>query len=476
MSAAPSHSEDLFAGHLVAGRLVVGLDGPVLLPAEAAWLRRWRPAGVILFGRNVRDAAQLRRLCDELHASLPAGAEIMADQEGGAVSVLAAAAGRPPAAWTLGAIDDPELTRRVHRATAQRARACGIDRLLAPCADVLIAPGNTVIGSRAFGATPDLVARHVAAAVRGLREGGVRCCLKHWPGHGAVSRDTHLGAAAPVPFCDAQPYAAGLAAGAGAIMLGHLVAPGEDRPASLSRQAAARARSLGARLLLSDDITMGALRAPLAARGIVVPGEALADPGELTPAWLAAVDTGACDLLLCRGIPWRALPLGDPSLPAGPLPAALRRDEAPAESCWVEARRRAAAPCLDPRAGPLALWLTSPDHRWGTPDRQTLRAAGWRGRCLLVPQEAGDAGPVVQLLVAGHAPAAADRLAAARRWFSRSLADHGSSVVLGHPGLAFQARALLPQGWTVSVGAGVTPADIAPLLVVPAPINQDPAG
>ncbi len=462
-----------FVGLPVAGRLVVGLVGPALLSSEAAWLRRYRPAGVILFGRNVRNAGQLRRLCDDLRAALPAGAEIMADQEGGAVSVLADAAGRPPAAWALGLIDDPELTRRVHRATAQRARACGIDRLLAPCADVLLAPGNTVIGSRAFGAAPELVARHVAAAVRGLREGGVRCCLKHWPGHGAVVRDTHLGAAAPVPFCDERPYAAGLAAGAEAIMLGHLIAPGEDRPASLSRQAAARARRLGARLLMSDDITMGALRAPLAAGGVTAPGDGLAEPGDLTTAWLDAVDVGACDLLLCRGIPWRALPVAGQAPPAAITAPAPRRGEAPAESCWREARRRAAVPCLDPRSGPLALWLTAPEHRWGSPDMQTLRSAGWRGRCLLVPQDTGDEPPLGQLLVAGHAPAAADRLATVRRWFHGALADWGRCVVLGHPDLASQLGPLLPGGWTVCTGAGMTPADLAPLIVVRSAFLRD---
>ncbi|MBA4378965.1 MAG: hypothetical protein C0395_10010 [Gemmatimonas sp.] len=336
----------------VAGRLVVGLLGPALLPAEAAWLRRHRPAGVILFGRNVRDAAQLRGLCDDLRRALPAGAEIMADQEGGAVSVLAAAAGRPPSAWTLGAIDDPELTRRVHRATAQRARDCGLDRLLAPCADVLLAPGNTVIGSRAFGSSSGLVARHVAAAVRGLREGGVRCCLKHWPGHGAVARDTHLGAATPVPFRDERPYAAGLAAGAEAIMLGHLVAPGEASPASLSLPAATRARRLGAGLLLSDDITMGALRSPLAALGVTAPGDGLADRATWrlrgsppsTPAPATGCCAGGSPGGPCRSTAWNRPPASRRRRPidATPrrIPPGAKRAAAPPRPAWTRGRAR----------------------------------------------------------------------------------------------------------------------------------------
>ncbi|NTV04403.1 hypothetical protein HGA89_05785, partial [bacterium] len=86
------------------------------------------------------------------------------------------------------------------------------------------------------------------------------------------------------------------------------------------------------------------------------------------------------------------------------------------------------------------------------------------GRCLLAPQERGDEPPLGPILIAGHAPAAADRLAAARYWSLDALADRGLCVVAGHPGLAVQAQGLLPSGWTVRVGAGLAPADLAPLF------------
>ena len=79
--------------------------------------------------------------------------EIVADHEGGPVSQLSFAVGRPPAAWALGVLDDPDLTRRVFVETGRRCRQLGIDRLLAPCADVLTEVHNPVIGSRAFGNT-----------------------------------------------------------------------------------------------------------------------------------------------------------------------------------------------------------------------------------------------------------------------------------------------------------------------------------
>ena len=84
----------------LAARLVVGLAGPRLHDAERAWLVRWRPAGVILFSRNVTGADLLRDLVRDVRAALAPGAEICVDHEGGPVSFLQAAAGRPPAAAT----------------------------------------------------------------------------------------------------------------------------------------------------------------------------------------------------------------------------------------------------------------------------------------------------------------------------------------------------------------------------------------
>ncbi|MFN2369607.1 MAG: glycoside hydrolase family 3 N-terminal domain-containing protein, partial [Candidatus Krumholzibacteriia bacterium] len=268
----------------LAARLVVGLAGPGLHPAEVAWLVRHRPAGVILFGRNVTGADQLAALAAALRVAVP-GLEIGADHEGGPVAVLAAAVGRPPAAATLGLLDDPDLTRRVHAATGRRLAACGIDRVFAPVADVLTEPRNPVIGVRAFGADCDLVARHVAAAVVGLTDGGVACCLKHWPGHGGTVADSHLEAAvlgAPPPEA---PFAAGLAAGAGAAMVAHVLPPGGGGlPASLDPAQAAALRALApdrTLVLYADDVTMGALRAPLAAAGVAGPAAAgLADPAD----------------------------------------------------------------------------------------------------------------------------------------------------------------------------------------------------
>lgn len=435
----------------LATRLVVGLAGLRLDPRERDWLERWRPAGVILFRRNVSDARQLERLCADLREALPPGAEIMADHEGGPVSVLDAVCGRPPAPWTLGELDDPELTRAVMRDAARPARDCGVDRLLAPCTDVMSEPGNPIIGARAFGATPARVARHAAAAVAGLREGGVDVCLKHWPGHGGTRGDTHLEAVAPVTPDDPAPLQAALDAGADAVMLGHLRLPDDARPASVSAEAAARLRreAPGARLL-SDDLTMGALGPALGQEGPA----GLRNPGDLPLSWFEAAARGGCDLWLCRGIPWSAWPLPDGAGPRlGPdvdPPGPLGQDT---PESWLRAWTLASSPVLDPGRGPLRVWRPAPDHRWGDLTDAAIAEAGWNGE--VRAWSPGDTGTAAfgQALVASHAPLEAAEVEA----FTRDLADAGSLVALGHPSHADRLARRLPSGWSVEAGHDLRP-------------------
>ncbi|WP_307801367.1 glycoside hydrolase family 3 protein [Actinomadura violacea] len=169
------------------------------------------------------------------------------DEEGGDVTRLGGhATGSPyPGNAALGAVDDPELTRRVYRSLGAELAEVGVNLNFAPSVDVNTADDNPVIGTRSFGPDPDLVARHAAAAVTGTQEAGVAACCKHFPGHGATVEDSHLG----VPIVDAGlelldrrelvPFRAAIAAGTQAVMTGHLNLPAITRgvPATLSRAA-----------------------------------------------------------------------------------------------------------------------------------------------------------------------------------------------------------------------------------------------
>ncbi len=445
---------------MIAGRLVVGVAGPRLHEREAAWLRRYRPAGVILFHRNCPDAAALADLMAELRAALPEGAEICVDHEGGAVSFLQAASGRPPAARTLGDVDDPDLTHRVHAETARRLATLGIDRVLAPCCDVLTEAHNPVIGARAFGDGGDLVARHAVAAATGLAAGGLRGCVKHWPGHGGSRHDTHeREAAAVAPSADDDaPFTAALRAGLDAVMVGHLPSGAGKPPVSVDAEAvAALRRSLpDGTLIYSDDISMGALRESLAGQGVASPDgrdAGIVDPADLGLDWLQAVATAGCDRLLLRGIPWRALPLEDgegPRLPADP--PAPRLDEAgPEAAVYAEARQRAAAGAAWRPEGPV-LWL---DLTAG--DRLGEAGAYAPALGLLLPElhrltlpegRLPGVSDVAAVLVTSHRPLSMEAAAL----ITSLAAPSGMALGAGHPSLAGDLRRLLPDAWTVTDG------------------------
>lgn len=447
-------------------RLVVGLAGPQLHPAEARWLREYQPAGVILFGRNCTGAAQCAQLCAEVHACLPADAEIMADHEGGPISVLAAAVGRPPALWTLGSLGDRDLTRRVHAETARRLRALGIDRVLAPCCDVLVEPRNPVIGSRAFGAEPRAVAAQVAAAVTGLREGGVRTCLKHYPGHGGTAGDSHHVAVAAGAGALAEPFDAGFAAGADGLMVGHIAQGDGGLPLTLDGGALARLRTSlapGVRLF-ADDVTMGGLRPALAGLGVTLDDghtEGLVDPGDLTRGWLETLAAAGCDLLLVRGIPWRALPLEDGAVGPGLPPAvAAPVADAPGGDLYGEVRARAARGIrlADP-AGSL-LWLDATGgDRWGEAAGLRSWLEGRFGQVFRVtPGEDSPSAGARTLLVTSHRPLGEGFAG----WLEGGLATGGEAVVAGHPVLAQDVTSVLGDGWVVRAVFDVRPEDLGP--------------
>ena len=202
-------------------------------------------AGVTIFGPNIAGPEQLAGLTAQLRSA--GGLPLVAiDEEGGDVTRIAHLTGSPyPGNAALGAVDDVNLTQAVHRALGQDLGALGINVNLAPSVDVNTASDNPVIGIRSFGPDPDLVARHAAAAVRGLQAAGVAACAKHFPGHGSTSADSHHGivtveaSLALLRRRDLPPFAAAIAAGVRGVMPGHLRVPeltGAD-PATLSAAA-----------------------------------------------------------------------------------------------------------------------------------------------------------------------------------------------------------------------------------------------
>jgi beta-N-acetylhexosaminidase len=154
-----------------------------------------------------------------------------------------------PSAMAIAATGDPGLAERLGRATAQQARAIGVHHLYAPVADVNVNPDNPVINVRSFGEDPEEVARYVAAFCRGVEAGGGIATLKHFPGHGDTSVDSHRSlpvlkvARERLDRVELVPFRAGLAAGARSVMVGHLSVPALD-PTPAPVLPAARRRNI----------------------------------------------------------------------------------------------------------------------------------------------------------------------------------------------------------------------------------------
>jgi beta-N-acetylhexosaminidase len=202
-------------------------------------------AGVTIFGPNIAGPQQLAALTAQLRSA--GGLPLVAiDEEGGDVTRIAHLTGSPyPGNAALGAVDDAALTAAVYQSLGQDLAGLGINVNLAPSVDVNTAADNPVIGIRSFGSDPDLVARHAAAAVRGLQAAGVAACAKHFPGHGSTSADSHHGIVTVQASLDLlrrrdlPPFSAAIAAGVRGVMPGHLRVPEltGDAPATLSAAA-----------------------------------------------------------------------------------------------------------------------------------------------------------------------------------------------------------------------------------------------
>jgi beta-N-acetylhexosaminidase len=227
-------------------------------------------AGVTIFGPNIAGPEQLAGLTAQLRSA--GGLPLVAiDEEGGDVTRIAHLTGSPyPGNAALGAVDDVNLTAAVHQALGQDLAALGINVDLAPSVDVNTAADNPVIGIRSFGPDPDLVARHGAAAVRGLQAAGVAACAKHFPGHGSTSADSHHGIVtidASLDLLrrrDLPPFAAAIAAGVRGVMPGHLRVPELTGAAPATLSAAALNGLLRGELgftgvIISDALEMRAV-------------------------------------------------------------------------------------------------------------------------------------------------------------------------------------------------------------------------
>jgi beta-N-acetylhexosaminidase len=179
---------------------ITGVSGATLTPDEAAFLRSARPCGFILFGRNCISHDQIRRLVGDVRAAV--GSDdllVLIDQEGGRVQRLRPPLGRalPPAAAYARLYEQDEergleAAFLAARLVAEDLLALGINTDCAPVLDVPVPGAHDIIGDRAYGAEPVQIAALGRAVAEGFMAGGVLPVIKHIPGHGRATADSHL--------------------------------------------------------------------------------------------------------------------------------------------------------------------------------------------------------------------------------------------------------------------------------------------
>jgi beta-N-acetylhexosaminidase len=278
---------------------ISGVAGPALTGEERQFLQEARPWGLIVFKRNIESPASLKALIDDFRSAVGWQAPVLVDQEGGRVQRLGPPhwPSYPPGA-AYGRLYDRDKNIGLAAATlganlmAADLTEVGIDVDCTPIADLPVAGGDPIIGDRAYGTEPAKVAAIAGAIATGLLQGGVLPVLKHLPGHGRATADSHEKlpvVAADRATLEATDFAAfrplnALPLGMTAHVVFSAIDPVAPATASVTIVRDVIRDSIGfSGLLMSDDISMGALSGSI---------------GERTKAAIAA----GCDVALhCNG-------------------------------------------------------------------------------------------------------------------------------------------------------------------------------
>jgi beta-N-acetylhexosaminidase len=273
----PDWTEEEYKG-LVGQLFIVGFHGTTPSKDIEMLIREYKVGAIVLFQRNVESADQLRDLVNSLQeiarsAGYKQGLFIAIDQENGLVTrVKPPIAPQLPGGMALGATGDASNAYKIACATSETLKSFGINMNYGPIADVNSEPKNPVIGVRSPSDNPEVVGKFVSEQIRGFKDSGIASCVKHFPGHGDTSVDSHYGlpeiskSMAEIRACELVPFKRAIDEGAESVMTAHIKLSGisEELPASLSPFAMGLLRNeLGFNgLIVSDCLEMDGVRGP----------------------------------------------------------------------------------------------------------------------------------------------------------------------------------------------------------------------
>lgn len=276
------------------GRLFVfGFEG-TSFPSEWNDLKKEFGAfGIILFAHNIENNhLAVVELSKQVRSMFGCAPLFCTDQEGGRVQRISGEHFEIPAALELAKTKSPRQIKNLSRTLAENLRAIGIGWNLAPVADTFH-PECSVIGDRAWHENPHIAAKHVSAWVEGQRTARVASCLKHFPGHGRATADTHRERSklnvnlTELWKYEARPFISGIRAGAESVMLAHIELKDDDLPSSLSPKVIDYLKSAlkFSGLVITDDLCMAAISKRF----------------EVAEAAIAALSAGCNMAMICKG-------------------------------------------------------------------------------------------------------------------------------------------------------------------------------
>jgi beta-N-acetylhexosaminidase len=262
------------AKDLLGELFIMGFSGQELSEETEAFLSTAKIGGVILFAQNYESPEQVTQLINRIQEcrtdELPLWVTV--DHEGGKVQRFREGFTRIPEAGNVARINSPKFLFELSEKTAAELKAVGVNVNFAPIADINSNPKNPVIGNRAYGESEDSVSKMVSAFVRGHLTQGVQPCVKHFPGHGDTTVDSHFALPKVVDPIESlrerefKPFVKAFKSGCRWTMTAHLLNPNLDseRPATLSKrvlQGILRDELRYTGLIVSDDMEMKAITA-----------------------------------------------------------------------------------------------------------------------------------------------------------------------------------------------------------------------
>ncbi|MFD2611334.1 beta-N-acetylhexosaminidase [Paenibacillus gansuensis] len=255
--------------------VMVGIEGTEVGKITQQMLQQYKVGGIIVYANNLTSVSQTRALLNSLkQSSKEAGILppllLGTDQEGGRVSRFPAGIDKFPASRVIGNTNNADYANKVGQVMGSTMKAFGLNMDFAPDLDVNTNPNNPVIGDRAFGTTPQRVIKMGISEMKGIGKAGVIPVVKHFPGHGDTSVDSHKGLPVVTHGLDRlrkvefAPFQEAVQQGADAVMVAHLLMSQLDPnvPSSMSKVIIQKylRKELGFEgVVITDDMTMGAI-------------------------------------------------------------------------------------------------------------------------------------------------------------------------------------------------------------------------